>query len=47
MAAKNENVTVAEGEAWVRLTDSGTNVSRLTLHNSKASTLTDVEGRIT
>ncbi len=33
MAAKNTRVTVTEGEAWVRLTDSGATVTAATFLN--------------
>ena len=37
MSAKNENVAVADGETWVRLTDSAATVVSITLSNTGAS----------
>jgi hypothetical protein len=39
MAAKNETVTVAEGEDWVRLTDSGATVTEARVQNVGNTTI--------
>jgi hypothetical protein len=39
MAAKNELVTVTEGEDWVRLTDSGATVTQMRVQNVGNTTI--------